>query len=113
MEVAFLIVTTQLLSPVTEINHIALSFIAFAVLMERWNDWRRPSCNILALVLAYAMMNVQVILWSRRVLGITPLLDLGTGAEIIVWILLANQLRIRSRAGMNPNLATAYAPKAG
>lgn len=102
IEVAFLIVTSQLLSPVTEINHLALSFIAYAVLIERWNCSRRSSWKELALALAYAMINVHVILryslWSQLVVGITPLLDLGTWAEIIVWVLLANQLRNRSRA---------------
>ena len=84
--------------------------------MERWTGWRSPRWNELALALAYAMINMHVILryslWSQLVVGITPLLDLGIWAEMIVLILLANQLRNR-RAIRDLALVTVGATKAG
>jgi hypothetical protein len=92
LEAGLLIVTTHLLASATWYHHLAMIFIAFATLIKRWPDWRRPHPSMLLLGLAYALLAVQGLAWKWFV-GYTLLLDLATWAEIIVWGLSAVQLR--------------------
>lgn len=95
IEAALLIVTTLLISPFTEINHLAMSFVAFAVLINVWVDWKRPDLEMIAVIAAYFMINLNVFLWRQGLYGIIPL-DLGTWAEITLWTVLAIRLRGRT-----------------
>ncbi len=92
LEAALLVVTTHLLSTETWYHHLTMVFIAFAALIKRWPDWRRPHPGMLMLFIAYVLLAVQGLAWKWFV-GYTLLLDLATWAGIIVWGLLAVQLR--------------------
>jgi hypothetical protein len=92
-EFALLIMTTLLISPLTKYHHLALGFVAFAVLIPRWKSWQCPSWNILALGVAYAMINMQGLLLHEHFSGQIRLLDLATMGEMIIWVLLVFRLR--------------------
>ena len=92
LEAALLIMTTHLLASSTWYHHLTMVFIAFAVLIKRWPDWRHPHPGMLMLCVAYVLLAVQGLAWKWFV-GYALLLDLATWAGIIVWGLLAVQLR--------------------
>lgn len=91
LQAAILIVLTHLVFPTTWFHHLSMTFIAFAVLIERWGDWRRPGWDMAALAFAYLLLAVYGLFWHRFV-GQTLLLDLATWAEVIIFALLGAQL---------------------
>ena len=97
LEFALLLTTTLLLSPITQIHHLTVAFIPFALLIERQQTWKRLNWYMLLSGAAYAMMNIQTVLLQQRVFGNLLLLDLATWAEVIIWGLLAIELPNRHR----------------
>jgi hypothetical protein len=97
MEVGLLIMTTLLASPVTELHHLTISVIAFAILVEGWKDWARLNLSTVAVTIAYLSMNVQGFLLHERFTGPTVLVDFATWGEIILWLVLAVEIHSQSR----------------
>jgi hypothetical protein len=96
MEFALLLMVTFLLSPSTEIHHLSVGFIAFALLIEGWQSLRHLSWEILATASAYVMINIQAVLLQQGFYGQpwqTWLLDFATWGEVIMWALLAFHLK--------------------
>jgi hypothetical protein len=97
LEFALLLAMTLLVSPITQIHHLTVAFIPFALLIERQQTWKRLNWYMLFSGAAYAMMNIQTVLLQQRVFGDLLLLDLATWAEVIIWGLLAIELLNRRR----------------
>jgi hypothetical protein len=88
-ESALFVITTLLVSPVTEIHQFAMSFLGFAVLAQDWQNFRRPRWDTVALATAYIMTNLGFVVVRRELFGQTLLLDLAAWGQIILWVLLA------------------------
>ena len=92
LEASLLIVTTTLLSPITEINHFPLMFIGFAALIEEWRNWKGLELGRVAFVVSYSLIAAQTLILKYRLTGTPLLYDLSTAAEVILWIAIAKQL---------------------
>lgn len=92
LEASLLIVTTALLSPITEVNHLPLMFIGFAALVEGWRSWKGLGLGRVAFVVSYLLIVAQTLILKYRLTGTPLLYDLATVAEVILWIALAKQL---------------------
>jgi hypothetical protein len=101
IEAALLIVSTLLLAPFTWFHHLTLLFIGFAVLITRWSDWRRHRWELAALGAAYVSLAVHGLLW-KLLDGSTLLLDGGTWASLLLWVLLVRQLFYERTAALYP-----------
>jgi hypothetical protein len=112
LEFSLIVVTTHLVVPLTWYHHLSMIFIAFAVLILRWPEPGRLTASALALAVAYFLLAVHGLLWHFFV-GHTLLLDFATWSELIVWCLLALEIRrdSSSQATMQALRKTAQAAK--
>jgi hypothetical protein len=92
LQMALLTVTTHLVAPLTWYHHLAMLFIAFAVLLIRWTDWRKPSGAVIALGIVYALTGLYGLTWKWYI-GYTILQDTVTWSLLVVWLLLVKALR--------------------
>ena len=98
LEAALLIVATHLLMNQTWYHHLTMVLIAFAVLIERWNDWRLITLPKAMLVLSYVGLSAYGVVYKLFPAG-SWMLDVGAWSTLVLWTLLAVELR---RAAVNP-----------
>jgi hypothetical protein len=98
LEAALLIVATHLLMNQTWYHHLTMVLIAFAVLIERWDEGRRITLPKAMLVLSYVGLSAYGVLY-KLFLANSWMLDVGAWSALILWTLLAVELR---RAAVTP-----------
>jgi hypothetical protein len=98
LEAAFLVVATHLVMNQTWYHHLTMVLIAFAVLVERWDDWRRVTPSKALLAASYVGLSVHGIAY-KLFLANSWMLDTGAWCTLVLWALLAVEVR---RAAVSP-----------
>lgn len=101
---AFIIVTTELVFPVAFYHHLTIEFPAVALALASAPYRMRPRRFALFFGVFFVLFIIPGLAWKRLV-GYTPLLDLGTIAQIMLWGLIAYGL-VTERRRVTSNAAT-------
>ena len=103
LDAALLLVTTLLLSPITELNHMEVAFVAFPALLACSLLRSHALYQKLGLTIAYFLIEVHALFLKYRVFQTVLLLDLATWGMLILWLLLSIEIHSQTKRIVNVN----------
>ena len=103
LDAALLLVTTLLLSPITELNHMEIAFVAFPALLACSSLRSHALYQRLGLTIAYFLIEVHALFLKYRVFQTVLLLDLATWGMLILWLLLSIEIHSQTKRIVNVN----------
>jgi len=102
LDAALLLVTTLLVSPITELNHMEIAFVAFPALLACSSLRSHALYQRFGLTIAYFLIEAHALFLKYRVFQTVLLLDLATWGMLILWLLLAIEIHSQSKRTVNP-----------